>query len=63
MIEVKVKKGNINKALKEFKNKTIKSKIMSEVRDRREFTKKSVTKRKQKQRAIYREHKKRESEN
>jgi small subunit ribosomal protein S21 len=57
MIEVKVK-GNINKALKQFKNKVIKSRIMSEVRERQEFTKKSIKRRKQLQKAKYKQSKK-----
>jgi len=47
------KKGDIEKALKVYKNKTRSTKLHNELRDRREFLKPSVTKRKEKQKAIY----------
>jgi small subunit ribosomal protein S21 len=48
-------KTPIEKALKLFKSKVIKTKLMSELRNRKEFTKPSITKRKTKNSAIYRE--------
>jgi small subunit ribosomal protein S21 len=46
MLIVKVDQNtNIEKALKLFKSKVIKTKLMSELRNRKEFTKKSVTRR------------------
>lgn len=43
----------IEKALKIFKSKVIKTKLMSELRNRKEFTKKSVIKRTQLNKAKY----------
>jgi small subunit ribosomal protein S21 len=60
MIKIKVK--NINQALKELKGKVYKSRMMIELREREEYTKKSVKRRKEIQRAAYRQKKKRESE-
>ena len=48
-------KTPIEKALKLFKSKVIKTKLMSELRNRKEFTKPSVTKRREKNKAIYAE--------
>jgi len=48
-------KTPIEKALKLFKSKVIKTKLMSELRNRKEFTKPSVIKRNTKNKAIYRE--------
>ena len=57
MLIVKVdngdKKGDIEKALKVYKNKTKSVKLYNELRERREFVKPSVAKRKEKQKAIY----------
>lgn len=49
---VKVIKGNIQLALKKWKNKTFDSGHLNELKDRREFLKPSVVKRKQKKDAI-----------
>jgi len=62
MLRVQVKKGNVERALKELKSKFIKTKISKECRERSEFTKPSVKKRKEKINAIYVERKKREDE-
>ncbi len=62
MLRVEVKKGNVERALKELKSKFIKTKISKECRDRSEFTKPSDKKRKLKSKAIYVERKKREDE-
>jgi len=43
----------IEKALKIFKSKVIKTKLMSELRNRKEFTKKSVIRRTQLNKAKY----------
>jgi len=54
MIKVNVDpKTPIEKALKLFKSKVIKTKLMSELRNRKEFTKKSVLKRNQINKAKY----------
>ena len=53
MLKVEVKKGNIERALKELKGKFIKTKIPKECRDRQEFTKKSVKRRTEKNKASY----------
>ena len=53
MLKVEVKKGNIERALKELKGKFIKTKIPKECRDRQEFIKKSVKKRAEKIKASY----------
>ena len=53
MLKVEVKKGNIERALKELKGKFIKTKVPKECRNRQEYTKKSVTKRSEKLKAIY----------
>lgn len=57
MIKVNVdSKTPIEKALKLFKSKVIKTKLMSELRNRKEFTKKSVLKRNQINKAKYVQH-------
>lgn len=53
MLLVEVKKGNIEKALKDLKKKVIKTKQNGELFERKEFTKKSVKKRDEIQRATY----------
>jgi small subunit ribosomal protein S21 len=45
----------IEKALKLFKSKVIKTKLMSELRNRKNFSKPSVIKRNEKNKAIYSE--------
>ena len=55
MVTVYVKNGDINKALKIFKNKTFESGHLLELRDRKEFTKPTTEKRKQKKDAIRRQ--------
>ena len=51
MIEVKVKKNNIEKALREFKRKVKDSKLMLELSENSYYTKPSVKNRRQKLRA------------
>lgn len=54
MLRVIIKDGDtIEKALKQFKRKTINTKLVKELRNRQEFEKPSVTKRKQKLKALY----------
>lgn len=60
MIIVEVKKGNIEQALKQYKGKIIKTRQMSELNDRKEFEKESVRKRREKQKGVYKNKKRRE---
>ena len=54
MIKVNVKNaGNLDKALKQLKQKMKKSNVIGEYRDRQEYLKPSVKKRKLKKKAIY----------
>jgi len=54
MIIVKVNNHTpIEKALKQFKSKVIKTKLMSELKKRKEFVKSSVIRRTQVNKAIY----------
>ena len=62
MLKVEVKKGNIERALKELKSKFIKTKLSKECREREEFIKPSIKKRNKIKKAIYVERKKREEE-
>lgn len=62
MLITHVNKGNIERALKEYKGKVIKTRQMSELNDRKEFEKESVRKRRLKEKGIYKEKKKRGEE-
>lgn len=53
MLIVKVKKNDIERALKELKSKVIKTRQNSILNDRKEFTKKSVSERQKIKKAIY----------
>tara|TARA_R100000657_G_C4600903_1_gene56798 strand:+ start:271 stop:465 length:195 start_codon:yes stop_codon:yes gene_type:complete len=53
MLKVPVIKGNLNKALKLFKKKFKNTKVIKEIRERQQYTKKSTKKRLIKDRAIY----------
>lgn len=54
MIHIEIKKGeNIDKALKRYKYKVIKTKQLEQLRNKQEFVKKSVQKREDKLKAIY----------
>ena len=54
MLIIPVKEGeNIERAIKKYKKKFEKTKVMRELRDRKEFTKPSVTRRQQKIKAAY----------
>jgi len=50
-----VRNGNIEKALKQFKRKTIDSGHLQELKDRKEYTKPKTIRRREKQQAIRRE--------
>ena len=58
MLIIEVKKGNIDSALKQFKSKVIKTKLVSHLQDRKTYKKKSDVKRQIKKDAIYKEKKK-----
>lgn len=63
MIIIPVKDGeNIDRALKRFKKKFMKTGTMKELRNRREFTKKSVDLRAQRIKAAYKEKLRREED-
>ena len=49
---VEVRNGDVNRALKLFKRKTMDSGHLQEVRDRKQYTKPTTVRRKQKQKAI-----------
>mgnify|MGYP001179479208 CR=1 FL=1 len=53
MLLVEVKKGNIEKAIKELKGKLIRTKQNAILFNRKEFTKKSVIKREENKKAVY----------
>lgn len=56
MLKTVVKEGeSIERALKRFKRKFKKTKVLQQLRERQQFTKPSVAKRKLKQKAEYRE--------
>ena len=53
MLIIEVKKGNIDGAIKQFKSKVIKTKLVSQLQDRKTYKKKSDVKRQIKKNAIY----------
>lgn len=55
LVSVQVRNGDINKALKIFKKRGFDSGHLQELRDRQEYTKPSVARRKQKQQAVRKE--------
>jgi small subunit ribosomal protein S21 len=57
MIIVQTKDKNINRALKELKTKFIKTKVVKELNNRKNFKKKSVERREEVMKAIYKEKK------
>lgn len=57
MLIIKVEKGNIEAALKKLKRKTINTKQNKELRERKEYIKPSVAKRKMKLKAKYKQSK------
>lgn len=58
MLIIKVKDNNIEQALKQYKRKVIKTKQLKKLREQQDFTKPSVEKRLQLQKAKYLESKK-----
>ena len=52
MLKVPVIKGNINRALKQFKKKFRDTQVLKELRERQQYIKPSLQKRKQKKEAI-----------
>ena len=52
MLKIPVVKGNINKALKQFKRKFRDTKVLKELRERKNYTKKSLKRKIQKEEAI-----------
>ena len=54
MLIIKVQKGNINRALKQFKRKFRNTQVLKELRERKNYTKKSFKKRVEKNEAIRR---------
>ena len=62
MLKILVIKGNINKALKQFKRKFRDTQVLRELRERKNYTKKSLKKRVQKEEAIRKLKKQQEDE-
>lgn len=60
MLITHVNKGNIERALKEYKGKVIKTRQMSQLNGKKEFEKESVRKRREKSKGVYKEKKRRE---
>ena len=54
MLIIKVQKGNINRALKQFKRKFRDTQVLKELRERKNYTKKSLKRRIEKDEAIRR---------
>ena len=52
MLIIKVQKGNINRALKQFKRKFRDTKVLKELRERKYYTKPSLKRRREKDEAI-----------
>jgi len=61
MLNIPVVKGNINKALKQFKKKFRDTQVLKELRERKNYTKKSLKRRIEKDEAI-RRHKKQQDD-
>ena len=55
MLKIPVIKGNLNKALKIFKKKFKSTKVVKEIRERQQYTKKSTKKRLIKNKAIHKQ--------
>ena len=54
MLKIPVVKGNLNRALKQFKRKFKDTQVLKELRERKNYTKKSLKKRIEKNEAIRR---------
>ena len=61
MLRIPVVKGNLNKALKHFKKKFRDTQVLKELRERKNYTKKSLKRRIEKDEAI-RRHKKQQDD-
>ena len=61
MLKIHVVKGNLNKALKQFKKKFKNTQVLKELRERKQYIKPSLKKRIQKNEAI-RKHKKQQDD-
>jgi small subunit ribosomal protein S21 len=57
MLIIKIK-GNIEKSLKEYKSKVIKTRLMKDINSRKEFEKPSVKRRREKKNGEYKQKKK-----
>jgi small subunit ribosomal protein S21 len=55
MLTIDVKDGNVERALKEFKRKVMKTRLVKELKERQSYTKKSVKRREEIIKAQYRE--------
>ena len=62
MLKIPIVKGNINKALKQFKVKFKNTQVLKELRERKNYTKPSAKKRVQKDKAIRKLKKQQEDE-
>ena len=62
MLKIEVKKGNLNKALKIFKKKFRDTKVLKELRERQYYTKRSLKRRVEIDKAIRRDKKQKENE-
>ena len=62
MLKIPVVKGNINKALKQFKTKFKKTGVLKELKERKNYTKPSLKRRIQKDEAIRKLKKQQEDE-
>ena len=57
MLIIPVKEGeNIDRALKRYKRKTRNTKLLNHLRENKQYTKKSVKRRKQMEKASYKQH-------
>lgn len=62
MLIIKIKKGNIERALKEYKGKVIRTRQMRQLNERKEFEKPSSKRRKEKIKGKYKQQKRREDD-
>ncbi len=62
MLKTEVKKGNIEKALKSYKSKVIKTRQIKLLKSKKEFEKPSVRKRREKQKGEYKQKLRREND-
>jgi small subunit ribosomal protein S21 len=56
LVSIKVRNGDINRALKKFKRSVVESGHIFELKDRQEYTKPTTKRRKQKQQAVRNEY-------